>query len=371
MSQAAHDMLASDDELVDLIYASLLGETSWTFFLDRIAAGMPDGLAALFSHDISRGEGLVALYTGRDDSFFRAYEKHYVNVSPWVPRCALRRVGEGILADDVFSHDRLVHTEFYNDFLVRNQIQTSMGVTVVRDNERSLMLTSLTSCADPEVNRPIADRFTRISPHLRRAADFYRNNPYAPAVSELGGNIMDARDVGMIMVGDGCRPKAVSVRGQEVLSNGSPARVTPVGRLSLCDGRAQSVLVDMLALDYEGPKSLAFDIGGARLTLVHVRKDRFSFFFEGPTVILLVETPDAGFRRTFDQPLFVHAYGLSAGETRALSGLVAGKSVDEIAMEASLSRETIRSQTKSLYAKVGVRSEADLLRLAFTGRYRA
>lgn len=370
MPTAASGDLASDGELIDLIYASLLGETTWTTFLDRISDGMPGGLAALFSHDVSRGEGVVALYTERDDSFFSAYEQHYVSVSPWAPRCALRRVGEGILADDVFSHDRLVRTEFYNDFLVKNGAQTSMGVTVVRDNERSMMLTTLTDCADPDINRPIADRFTRIASHLRRAVEFYRSNPGGQAASELGGNLLDAYDVGTVIVGEGCRPKVISDRARDYFVTGAPTRLSPLGRLVLGDDNAQSALLAMLSPRYEGAKSLVFDEKGSKLTLVHVEKDRFSLFFEGPTVVLLIETLDRRFRRTFDEPLLVHRYNLTAGETRALSGMVAGKTVDEIAIEASLSRETTRSQVKSLYAKVGVRSEAELLRLVFTGRAR-
>ena len=54
---------------------------------------------------------------------------------------------------------------------------------------------------------------------------------------------------------------------------------------------------------------------------------------------------------------------LTAAETRALRGLFSGKSVDVIAADAGLSRETIRSQVKSLYAKANVRSHVELLRL--------
>jgi DNA-binding CsgD family transcriptional regulator len=65
---------------------------------------------------------------------------------------------------------------------------------------------------------------------------------------------------------------------------------------------------------------------------------------------------------------FSKAYGLTAAETRALTGILAGKSVDEIADAAALSRETIRSQMKSLYAKTGTKGQLELLRLAKTSR---
>lgn len=112
---------------------------------------------------------------------------------------------------------------------------------------------------------------------------------------------------------------------------------------------------------------MSFDCADRRLTLVHIGKDRLTHYFEGPTVMLLVEQAKP-VGESFDQRDFAAAYHLTGAEMRAMQGILAGMGVDAMADAASLSRETIRSQVKSLYAKVGVRSEAELLRLVFTGR---
>jgi DNA-binding CsgD family transcriptional regulator len=84
--------------------------------------------------------------------------------------------------------------------------------------------------------------------------------------------------------------------------------------------------------------------------------------FEGPGVCLIIEAEiEAG--RFIDIDRFSQSYGLTKSETRALTGLVAGKTVDAIAREYGRSRETIRTQLKSLYSKTGARGQADLLRL--------
>lgn len=59
----------------------------------------------------------------------------------------------------------------------------------------------------------------------------------------------------------------------------------------------------------------------------------------------------------------VRRFGLAAAEERALSGLVAGHGVREIAELHGLSVETVRSQMKSLYSKTGTSGQTDLLRL--------
>ena len=59
-----HDLNAVDNELVDLIYSSLLEETSWQQFLDRLAMTMPEGRSTLFFHDRASGSGAFSLQSG-------------------------------------------------------------------------------------------------------------------------------------------------------------------------------------------------------------------------------------------------------------------------------------------------------------------
>jgi DNA-binding CsgD family transcriptional regulator len=103
-----------------------------------------------------------------------------------------------------------------------------------------------------------------------------------------------------------------------------------------------------------------------KLTFIQVAKDPLSLYFQGPTVVILMEQGNTMQRVNGDY--FSMAYGLTAAETRALAGIMAGKSVDEIADAAALSRETIRSQMKSLYAKTGTSGQLELLHLAKTSR---
>lgn len=54
-----------DGELVDHIYAAVLGQATWQAFVDRLAAGMPDGKTTLFFHDAIRAKGAFALTFGQ------------------------------------------------------------------------------------------------------------------------------------------------------------------------------------------------------------------------------------------------------------------------------------------------------------------
>jgi hypothetical protein len=45
----------------------------------------------------------------------------------------------------------------------------------------------------------------------------------------------------------------------------------------------------MLQHGYTGDKSRSFRVGGLKLTLTRIEKDRLSWYFNGPTVVVLLE----------------------------------------------------------------------------------
>ena len=77
---------------------------------------------------------------------------------------------------------------------------------------------------------------------------------------------------------------------------------------------------------------------------------------------ILVVTP-LGSSQTLSGDLLNGLFDLSPAEIRAANGLVQGKTVDDLATQFSLSRETIRSQIKGLLAKTGMSRQADLVAL--------
>jgi DNA-binding CsgD family transcriptional regulator len=56
-------------------------------------------------------------------------------------------------------------------------------------------------------------------------------------------------------------------------------------------------------------------------------------------------------------------YGLTAAEMRVLPGILNGQTAEQIAQSLGRSRETVRSQMKSVYAKTNTGGKVDLIRL--------
>lgn len=354
---------AADEEFIDLIYASLLGETSWQHFLDRLAASLPNGKSILFFHDAAKSNGALGLFSGLERDMVSEYNLHYASRNPWMPKAAVRKVGRGVTADEMLPHRELEQTEFYNDFLLKIGCTSAVGVTIIREEGVSFLLSTMTSRSDANENQSAAARLSRLAPHLARAFRHYRQHSSQKAIIDIGGSLFDTIDVGLVIAGEGSVVKAVSRYAETILEKGEAVRVSPFGKLRFCCEQTELVFRRMLQRDYEGDKVVRLLVDGVRLTLVRIEKDSYSLYFEGPTVVLLME-PVNGPGRSVSIEDFARVHMLTSAERRALVGILSGKTVDEIAAAAGLSRETIRTQMKAVYAKTGVRTQVELIRLA-------
>ncbi|MRG58102.1 helix-turn-helix transcriptional regulator [Phyllobacterium sp. SYP-B3895] len=357
-----HDLKLIDDEFIDLVYASLLGETSWQHFLDRLAATLPDGKSTLFYHDQYKATGALSLTSGMTSKQVNQYDTYFCRINPWMPRAANRKIGIGVTAEQMLPYDRLVKTEFYSDFLVPAGAESAVGVTIVRTEGRSFLLSILTSERETERTAEAAELLTRLAPHLNRVFKYYQNRSFNRFSKEARGLAFDAIDVGLIIVGDSSRIKSASETAQKIMEQGNCVRTSALGKLHIASHDAEAMLQKMLDRTSHEPKYASFQVDDVKVTLIHVQKDRFSFFFEGPTVVVILE-PQRTTPRVFDLAEFREMYALTGAEVRALNGLIGGRTADEIAAEAGLSRETIRSQIKSLYAKTNAANQVELIRM--------
>lgn len=356
----SHPVLA-DDQLVDLIYACLLGEASWQDFLVGLARALPGGMSTLFYHDASTGTGSWQLNHGLPSDAVGKYGEYYSRLNPWMAKAAVRKIGVGVVAEQMYPREEFVRTEFYNDYFHKFGAESAVGVTIVREEGRSFLLSTITSRADPDSNMAAAEQLTRLAPHLRRVFRHFRTDT-RQQTAEFGCSLFDAIDIGVALVGDCGMLRSISEAGQRIVETSGCARKTVLGKFRLANEDANATLDRMLVRSYDGPRVAVFMVGLVKLTFILTERDPFLIYFAGPTVAILMESLERPAQ--LDTDFFTAAFKLTAAEARALAGIVSGRSIDEMAAAAGVSRETIRSQLKSLYVKTGASAQIDLVRLA-------
>lgn len=354
----------SNEELVELIYACLLGEAKWHQFLGRLNKMVPDGGSTLFFHDQTRSAGGATLAAGFDPDALRDYALYYSALNPWMREAARIPLGIGIVGEQVVDRDIFTRTEYYTDFVRAYGMESGIGATIFRDAGCSFTLSTLTSRSDPEENGRVARTFTSLVPHLRRAFRFYRDGPISAAAIGLNGSLFDAVDIGLVIVGEELRIRTASQAGEKFLSEGNVMGVTPVGKIAFRDNVANALLRRMLSRHHHSNLVECLTIGSNKLTFIRWIQDDVREYFAGPTVAVLIE-PSSARNRPPDTDELARRFRLSPSEKRVFAGIVAGKRVYEIADDAGIGKETVRTQLKDVYAKTGVNSQSALIRLAF------
>jgi DNA-binding CsgD family transcriptional regulator len=359
--------MASDNELIDLIYAALLGEQPWQLFLASLAREIPNGSALFFAQGFGARPEFAALHCGLPEGCLGAYESHFAAINPWIPGTEATAPGRGVVGHRICAQDLVRRSEYYNDFLRPIGIETSSGLVIERRPDVQFNLTILSGEDSPEATTRQAAQFERLAPHLRRAAKFYQSDGGLKMASELGASLLESVDLGVLIIGTGPRLQLASATAQRIAAETDVFRVNPIGHIRLSDVEAQTGVGLMLRRTYDGPKVRRLSGGQLSLTLLRIERDGLSQLLQGPSVVVIVER-DPG-RRIAPRPEDLRRrYGLTNAEGRVLQGLLRGKSLGEIAQEAGRSLETLRSQQKALFRKLDVQSQFQLVTRIYGSR---
>lgn len=361
------DAPETTSDLIDLIYASLVGEATWQQFLNKLNEALPGAASTLFFHQHRPGHGAAALASGFDPVALRDYSAHYSSINPWMKKLAETPVGIGIIGEQLIDRGSFLRHEYYN-FINDFGFETGIGATLFHDAGCSFLISTLTSSSDPDRNYAAAQQLTALAPHLRRAFRHYRSNQFHSPEAGISASLFEALDVGVIVVGEGMKIRTASSTGRNWLEEGEHVRASALGTLRVVDPAGQEILATMLARGSAGPRTWTGYVPGAKLSFARVLQDEMSEYLAGISVILLVEAfPKA--LQPDDLAILARALKLSNAERRVFIGIANGKSIVQIADEAGLTRETVRSQLKAVYAKTGVNSQAGLVRLATSARF--
>jgi DNA-binding CsgD family transcriptional regulator len=86
-----------------------------------------------------------------------------------------------------------------------------------------------------------------------------------------------------------------------------------------------------------------------------------SFFGARPAAVLIITDPEEVIE--LPEGRVQRLFGLTPSEARIATRIAAGESIAEIAAENAVSKNTVRSQVQSVFAKMDVNRQSELVRL--------
>jgi DNA-binding CsgD family transcriptional regulator len=345
----------------------------WDFFLQQLAQSTGATSAGLVLRDAGRDVHTISHSWGLDAEFRRLYQERYHSLDIWGERGLSRPPGYVCGSEELCPLAELAATEFYNDFLVPQNVEH--GLFVVVDNTGPLFA-SVSLYRDafcPAFDDAELGILRILAPHAQRAFRLHLH------FSEL-----KARSVGLEMAFD-MLPTGViflGTKGEVLLMNRSAlASVSERdGLLATRDGLRAERVTESAVLERtirEAAATLSgkgLSAGGTvmvsrrsrRPLQVRISPVRKSLIHTSQAIAAVAFVIDPLRQHRPTQEVLRVLYGLTPAECRVALLLGDGHAPRKVAGMVGVTQNTVRSQIKSIFSKTGVRRQGELIRLLLT-----
>jgi DNA-binding CsgD family transcriptional regulator len=351
----------TDPALLEAIYEAAAVPELWPDVLARLAERVQSWGAAVASFDPTWRMRFTSTPNYRPT--FEGFEANFEKYDNQRPKRALASGHNGFLHDlEMFTQDELDRDPVYRDFIYPHGIRWTAGTVIPTPTRDVLIFDFARREEDGVFDRKTMARLDQLRPHLARAA--LLSHRLGLRAARAATEAMATIGVPAAMVDAGGR--AVSLNAE--LEALAPTVTTGAfDRVQFRSPQADALLREALARLAPGlettphVQSIPIAASEEREALVAhvlpVRRAAADIFVH--SAALLVFTPVAMPTSPLAEVL-TGLFDLSPAETRVARGIAGGLSLDDIAAAQNLSRETVRTQLKSVLLKTGTSRQVDL-----------
>ena len=360
------------DSLIADAYGSLTGPDGHATFMRSLAKAFRSHVIA---HQVDRPGHLQSVsahydHQGRDlgDLGAAASKQPYVN--PWFASSQVMRLFRDGIADEqgCIEPTALRATEFYADILRPFDIFHSAGFLLEQGDGASVMSISRSARSGCYQAHEL-QLGKRLLPHLRNLHRIQKviceshfdtvEAPYPVWLLNANGRICGRNQHTSRFTG------TYSAVGERA---GTLWPVLPQDRTAL-HAEISNVLG---GIRLNGRAPIRDEAGTPRYIahIQHCRREAFLTWLitDAPAVLVVLHPLDCD--PSLLEPVLVRLYGLTTAECRVAAKLLELESIHLVAASLSRGEETIRSQVKAIFAKTGVHSQAQLVKLLYSLAHR-
>jgi DNA-binding CsgD family transcriptional regulator/PAS domain-containing protein len=352
------------EALVGLMYDAVLDASLWSAALEGVA-DLTDSAAALI-HGYSVDREMYTFHDlGRIDPDCKRRHELYHIANPWM-RSSRFGAGHVVRSDDLIPLAQLKRTAFYDDVLQPQDIAHGTIVNVIsRPDFRVSINVERSEAKGPFSERDIVV-LNALLPHLRRACQLRLRMHDYQAAAQAERDALDALSTGIITFDAGHRvlfantaaraqAEKLSLRLDTGTDISGPPAVTDAFR---------ALIGDAIRGSAGGTRRLSRgDDGDIGVTVAPVRgralDHRSHHAAARPAAIALLV--DLSQTRDAASALLAARHGLTAAELRVATALAQANGMTAAAAMLGISVNTLKTHTQRIYAKVGIRSHAELV----------
>jgi DNA-binding CsgD family transcriptional regulator len=376
--------------LVGRIYDAALDAHVWPEVVAKIAGLQGAEKALLFTPVHPPADGGFNFPVGISQAAMQEWADRYVAHDVWtvaVGRNGFDKDGQVFTDEDLVPHDELLQSLWYREFLSRIGIaRVCCGMVFGPASGASLMtaFSVYRDVADAVFGERERHLFRILLPHLSRALGIMYRLRDADLKAAASLAALDRLASGVILFGprrtvlfanraarqalggeDGLRLRQTAL-GQTHLAAGTPVEQQALDTaLNLCLGPntvevphfSQVIRIKRASVKAAGPSAWTLNLSALPLA------NEFGSGDQRPLAIAFLNDPHTPMQ--IDDALMRRLYGLTSAECRLAQELCLGGSTAALAGRMGLSENTIKTQMKSLFAKMGVNRQTDLVKVLY------
>lgn len=371
MGKAGPDIL----KLVGQLHEGLADEDLWSRAVDGVcdllavpgllmAVVNRDGRAIQFEFAHNAGHNLISLLEGP-----LADPVH----NPWISLVRVHPLRRPATVGDLGGQPALERTRMWSEFYRRYDLGDSLGAALERQPEFAHVITMARRTSQPDFDSADRRVFAAILPHIARAWRVKRQLAEWKTTAGTLKFVLDRLDRAIVVTGPEGEIRFANRAADRLLSRGNGIDATR-GRLRAtrpCDTDALRLLIDGAARTGVGTGQIAVDAVAIRCSddspplavvaepLAAAHGDRLGHE-ASPGAVLFIGESEASSRPSVDRLRVV--YGLTPAEARLTSLVVDGHDIASAALAAAVSENTVKYHLKTIFGKVGVSRQTQLVR---------
>ena len=360
------------DELLSLIYESSINKEVWHSFLTRLSYLVHSHVAFLREQNLMDGTLGFQINTYHDDTCFSLYQGYYYLIDPFIDLVKHAPTGTMIRSTDYFNDNALKEEECFTDYINPQERHHVMGGFIDRDNERSTTLVLQRGIHQGSFSDEQLDLVQQLAPHLKRALRIGRHIETMQAESKHKSKIVNRLQACTIVLDRHYRPLWMNASAEKLLKSDQELKLGKRGlqasnaeetgalhRLldtaSSLGKKSKAPVSDQLLLQSsdQPPKIL--------LAMPYSESLGKNFAPATQAAVILFICPQN--QSDHNAQILAQLFNLTAAETRLLKSLGQGATLDQYAIESSVTKNTARTQLRAVLAKTQLSRQADLVLL--------
>ena len=361
--------MSSESELASLIGAIYEAGTDfglWPYALARIADAFGAPSAGIVRQGRTPSE-CWGVSSGVEQHYERKYFEHYHGVNLIWQRSSSTAAGTVQTDTMVVPRGELIRTEFFNDFLVPQQMESQLNAVVLMEEGRQ---TIVAVRRNEQFDAHNVELYKMLAPHLQRAVQLNIKLARAELTHQASLATLDHLDDGIIFVDLDANVRFVNKAAEHYFANRDLRQRE--GRLEATTSNDTATLHALIAKYCTSgiqhrPGELAFvrrQAGRSPLSLLIAPlpvENPFPIMAFKPMAAIFITDPDKVIK---PPPLQLQEkFGLTPAEANFATEIAKGDGIQAAADRLSISRATARTHLSRIFDKTGTQRQAELVRV--------